>query len=133
MKNTTPIALVIIALFSLVPVGCSAPSTTESASSTPPATGDAHTDHDHGEHAHTGDDAKSDMEKMKSELAKLSPEDAASAEQQHMCPVSGEMLGAMGAPKKIYVNDRHVWICCDSCKDKLLASPKEYLDKLRSE
>jgi hypothetical protein len=73
------------------------------------------------------------MEKMKAELAKLSPEDAASAEKQHMCPVSGEMLGTMGAPQKIDVNGRNVWICCDGCKDQLLEKPDEYLAKLRQE
>lgn len=71
------------------------------------------------------------MGTMKAELAKLSPEDAAAAERQHMCPVSGEMLGTMGAPLKIDVKDQQVWICCDGCKDKLLASPDEYLAKLK--
>jgi hypothetical protein len=73
------------------------------------------------------------MEKMKAQLAKLSPEDAASAEKQHMCPVSGEMLGVMGAPQKVDVNGRNVWICCDGCKDQLLEKPDEYLAKLRQE
>ncbi len=40
---------------------------------------------------------------MKLELAKLSPEDAASAEMQHVCPVGREMLGAMGSPVKVDV------------------------------
>ena len=71
------------------------------------------------------------MEKMKAELAKLSPEDAASAEAQHMCPVSGEMLGSMGAPKKVDVNGTPVWICCESCRDSLLENPDEYLAKLK--
>ena len=71
------------------------------------------------------------MDKMKAELAKLSPEDAAAAQRQHMCPVSGEMLGTMGAPLKIDVKDQQVWICCEGCKDKLLASPDEYLAKLK--
>ena len=71
------------------------------------------------------------MNKMKAELAKLSPEDAAAAQRQHMCPVSGEMLGTMGAPLKIDVKDQQVWICCEGCKDKLLASPDEYLAKLK--
>ena len=90
-------------------------------------------DHSHAEHAHSGDDGRSAMEKMKKELAKLSPEDAASAERQHICPVSGEMLGMMGAPEKVEVNGQEVWICCDGCKDKLLASPDEYLAKLKKE
>ena len=39
----------------------------------------------------------------------------------------------MGAPKKIDVNGQQVWICCDGCKDTLLASPEEDLAKLKSE
>lgn len=73
------------------------------------------------------------MEKMKAELAKLSPEDAASAEKQHVCPVSGEMLGTMGAPQKIDVNGQMVWICCAGCKDQLLEQPGKFLAKLKKE
>ena len=79
------------------------------------------------------DASPSQMEQMQAELAKLSPEDAASAEKQHVCPVSGEMLGTMGAPLKIDVNGQQVWICCDGCKEKLLANPDEYLAKLNKE
>ena len=73
------------------------------------------------------------MEKMKAELAKLSPEDAASAEKQHFCPVSGEMLGSMGAPIKVDVKGESVWICCDGCKQKILDNPDEYLAKIHKE
>ena len=73
------------------------------------------------------------MEKMKAELAKLSPEDAAAAEKQHFCPVSDEMLGTMGAPQKVDVNGQMVWICCEGCEDRLLANPEEYLAKLKKE
>ena len=85
-----------------------------------------------GHHGHAGD-GQSDMEKMKAELAKLSPEDAASAEKQHVCPVSGKMLGTMGAPQKIDVKGQDVWICCAGCKDPLLEKPDEYLAKLKKE
>lgn len=74
-----------------------------------------------------------DMEKMKAELAKLSPEDAASAEKQHVCPVSGKMLGTMGPPQKMDVNGQQVWICCDGCTEILLKDPDEYLAKLKKE
>ena len=80
----------------------------------------------HGDHAHP-------MNQMKAEMAKLSLEDAKAVEQQHFCPVSGEMLGSMGAPQKVEVNGKQVWICCDSCQDKLLAHPDEYLAKLKKE
>jgi hypothetical protein len=80
-----------------------------------------------------GDHDATDMAKMKAELAKLSPEDAASAEKQRFCPVSDEMLGTMGPPLKIDVNGTPVWICCKGCREELLAEPDKYLAKLKSE
>ena len=67
----------------------------------------------------------SEMDKMRTELAKLSPADRASAEKQHVCPVTGKMLGTMGPPQKVEVNGRQVWICCAGCKDQLLKSNKK--------
>ncbi len=96
---------------------------------------DAHANHgDHGDHAAHDDGhahGQTDMEKMKASLANLSPEDAASAEKQHFCPVSGAMLGTMGVPKKVDVNGQQVWICCDECKGELMANPEKYLAKLK--
>lgn len=117
-------------------VGCS--SKAPESSPVPPAGQSAETDTEHashaeGTHANHGDVSQSAMEKMKAELAKLSPEDTASAEKQYVCPVSGEMLGAMGAPMKVEVNGQPIWICCDGCKNKLLANPDEYLAKLKQE
>jgi len=64
-------------------------------------------------------------------LAKLSAEDRALAEKQKVCPVSGEELGSMGPPIKLDVKGQPVFICCDGCRDKLLANPEEYLAKLQ--
>ncbi len=64
------------------------------------------------------------------EIAGFSEEDRESVIQQRICPVGGEMLGSMGAPEKVEVNDQIVWICCDGCRDKLLAEPEKYLAKL---
>ena len=86
-----------------------------------------HGDHDHGDGSHAG---KTDMEKMTEALAGFSEEDRKSAMKQHFCPVSGEMLGTMGEPEKVEVQGKQVWICCDGCKDKLLADPDKYLAKL---
>ena len=117
--------------------GCNSP---ESDLVTPPATpasdtADAQPDHDHGDHADHDHgnhaDADSPMAKMMPGLKELSPEDYKSAMAQHMCPVSGEMLGTMGAPEKVDVNGKSVWICCDGCKDKLLADPDKYLAKVK--
>jgi YHS domain-containing protein len=64
-------------------------------------------------------------------LAELTVEDRAQATKQKNCPVSGELLGSMGAPLKIDVKGQSVFICCEGCKDKLLATPDEYLAKLK--
>ena len=130
MKYVAPVSLMAVALFTFALSGCGSGSTAPAGSSTPAAE-EGHGDHDPSDHAQQNEDGgQTDMEKMKAELAKLSPEDAASAEKQHVCPVSDEMLGTMGAPIKVDVNGEQVWICCDGCKDTLLASPDEYLAKL---
>jgi len=87
----------------------------------PPATGGS------------AEQSDSDMKKMKVELAKLSPGDAASAEKQHICPVTDKMLGTMGAPQKVDVNGKQVWICCDGCREELLTNKDTYLVKLKKE
>ena len=87
----------------------------------------------HGAHAGQGETpgqgGQSDMEKMQSELQKLSPADRASAEKQHVCPVTGKMLGTMGPPQKIDVRGQQVWICCSGCRDELLNNAEKYLTK----
>ncbi|TWU22397.1 hypothetical protein Pla52o_34530 [Novipirellula galeiformis] len=117
--------------------GCNTPSAD---SVTPPATetsemGDDHVGHEHEDHDHAADDptidTNSPMAKMMPGLNELSAEDYKSAMAQHICPVTGKMLGTMGAPEKVDVNGNSVWICCDGCKDKLLADPEKYLAKLK--
>jgi hypothetical protein len=142
MKHIVPFSAFLA--ISLGLYGCSGRSASgppAQANSSPAAdSGAEHVDHAHGEHAHgdQGDNAssghtgQSDMDEMMSGLAKLSPEDRASAERQHVCPVSDEMLGMMGPPLKIDVNGQPVWICCPDCKDELLAHPDKYLAKLKA-
>jgi Cu(I)/Ag(I) efflux system membrane fusion protein len=126
MRRTLVFGTILLAVLTLAIYGCGSPSNDAEQTPSPPAgTSNAHGNHD--DHSHD------DMDTMKAELAKLSPEDAASAESQHLCPVSGEMLGTMGAPKKIDVNGRQVWICCEHCEEKLLANPDEYMAKLKKE
>jgi Cu(I)/Ag(I) efflux system membrane fusion protein len=124
MVRLIPSAAITFSVIALGFAGC--PSGANNQSEMPSATNTKH-DHVHGDH-----DA-SDMEKMKEELAKLSPEDAAAAEKQHFCPVSDEMLGTMGPPLKVNVNGTSVWICCEGCREDLLADPDKYLAKLKSE
>ncbi len=70
------------------------------------------------------------MAEMEAGLAKLSDADRASAEKQHICPVTGDMLGTMGVPIKLTVKDQVLWICCDGCKESVEADPDKYLAKL---
>lgn len=68
-------------------------------------------------------------------FAKLSPDDRALAEKQVICPVAGGPLGKMGVPPKVMVptadgGERPVFICCEGCREELLAEPEKYLAKL---
>jgi len=128
MKTLT-LVLLPIALFAVFISGCGSTSTKAPAAPAAPKNSKADKDHsEHGDHSKAG--KQTPMEKMKVELAKLSPADAAAAEKQHMCPVSGEMLGTMGVPKKIDVKGQSVWVCCDKCKKSFLEEPDKYLAKL---
>lgn len=49
---------------------------------------------------------------------------------QKICPVTGEPLGSMGAPVKVSVSGRAVFVCCKGCEKPLLRKPDEYLAKL---
>ena len=63
-------------------------------------------------------------------MAALGEADRTAALAQKVCPVSDEALGSMGTPIKVKVGDREVFICCESCRDGLLAEPEKYLAKL---
>ena len=126
----------VVAVLGIAMCGCtsSQPATTPSAPSDQDSdTRNENMDHDDDEdegHEHDGDVGVSDMDKMNEELAKLPEADRLAAEKQHMCPVSGEMLGAMGAPLRVAVKGRDVWLCCEGCKEKLLDNPNKYLAQL---
>lgn len=96
----------------------------------PPTTGDSALK----EHRTTGpkpaaEDA-AEAEKIKANLAALTATDRSIAEKQKICPVSGELLGAMGTPKKIQVAGHDVFICCPSCEEPLTNDPTKYLAKI---
>jgi hypothetical protein len=63
-------------------------------------------------------------------FAKLSETERAIARKQETCPVSGEPLGSMGAPYKVSVKGRDVFLCCEGCEDAVLKDPDTYLAKL---
>lgn len=51
-------------------------------------------------------------------LASLSGKDRLHATVQAICPVSGNVLGAMGTPMKVRVGKMDVFLCCESCKQE---------------
>jgi hypothetical protein len=63
-------------------------------------------------------------------LAELSPQDREHALKQKVCPVSGYVLGEMGAPIKLTVKGHDVFICCPSCEEPLMEDPDQYLAEL---
>lgn len=114
-------------VFTVALWGCGRGSTNP-VNSAPPSGADHH---DHADH-HDGDHAANEAADgdVAAAFATLSSADRALAEKQKICPVSGEALGAMGAPIKVDVNGQPVFICCEGCKEDLLAKPEEYLAKL---
>lgn len=66
-------------------------------------------------------------------MSKLSPADRRLAEQQRVCPVADMPLGSMGPPIKVIVEGHPVFICCEGCRERLLAEPTKYLAKLGTE
>jgi YHS domain-containing protein len=65
-------------------------------------------------------------------LAELSPEDRALAAKQKVCPVSGEMLGAMDKPVKVTIKGQTVFLCCPACESAIKKDPDKYLAKLKA-
>jgi hypothetical protein len=77
-----------------------------------------------------GRDAAEEAE-IRETLAKLSPADRALAEKQKFCAVLRDSrLGSMGAPIKLTVNGKTVFICCEGCQKKALANPEATLKAL---
>jgi multidrug efflux pump subunit AcrA (membrane-fusion protein) len=70
--------------------------------------------------------------KIKASLTQLSDEDRRLVEAQKFCPVLNTVLGSMGPPVKVMVEGEPVFLCCNGCKDKALASPKETLAKVQA-
>lgn len=60
--------------------------------------------------------------------ATLADADAIAA--QKKCLVMDEELGGMGAPQKVNLKGKSVYICCAGCAKKLLAEPDKYLAML---
>lgn len=63
-------------------------------------------------------------------FAKLAPADRELARRQKMCPVAEMPLGSMGVPIRVDVKGRPVFICCEGCREPLLAKPQKHLARL---
>jgi hypothetical protein len=112
--------------------GCGSSTTTKNTTSTTAATAHDKASREPGDNAIANHaESSAANAKITAAPAKLSAEDKTLAEKQEFCPVSGELLGTMGAPIKIDVKGQPVFICCDGCKEKLLSTPDEYLAKLK--
>ncbi|QDV26023.1 hypothetical protein [Aureliella helgolandensis] len=51
---------------------------------------------------------------------------------QATCPVNGKLLGSMGAPPKIMVGGKALFVCCAGCSSKVRSSPDQYFTKVYS-
>ena len=66
--------------------------------------------------------------KIKAALAKLSEADRKLAEAHRYCAAEPEnRLGSMGAPIKLEVGGKPVFLCCAGCREHALADPKATL------
>ncbi|MEZ6080198.1 MAG: hypothetical protein R3C56_32375 [Pirellulaceae bacterium] len=73
-------------------------------------------------------------EKLKdasAELAKLPPAERAAAEAQKYCAINNTgFLGSMGAPIKLEIDGKPVYLCCGGCTKKAQANPAATLAKV---
>lgn len=71
------------------------------------------------------------LSKATAGLAKVAPEDRALAESQKYCAVAeGSFLGGMGAPIKLVLDGKPVFLCCQGCVRKAQADPAATLTKV---
>jgi hypothetical protein len=65
---------------------------------------------------------------VEASFAALAPTDRGPARAQGFCAVMPESpLGSMGAPVKVEVGDKAVYLCCAGCRRKALANPEQTL------
>ncbi len=64
------------------------------------------------------------------EIAKLSKEERTAIEAQKYCAINTKgFLGSMGAPIKLTIEGKPVYLCCDGCTKKAQADPAGTLEK----
>lgn len=126
-RTSAIIAAMLLSPLAIALVGCGSSRTPKADQAKSAVAGGEHPDQNSGRSVEPG----ANDPKITAALAELSVEDRALAIAQKICPVSGELLGEMGAPVKIDVKGQPVFICCEGCKDKLLANADEYLAKIK--
>jgi len=62
--------------------------------------------------------------------APAASEDEKLIARQKFCPVTDEPLGSMGAPVKLIVDGRPLFICCKGCENAVRSNPKKYLARI---
>ena len=70
--------------------------------------------------------------KERAEIEQLADADQPLAIKQIICPVTEYKLGSMGVPRKVDVNGETIFICCEACRDEVVAEPAVHLTKLEN-
>jgi membrane fusion protein, copper/silver efflux system len=73
-----------------------------------------------------------DQQASTSDSLTIDPRDLEQIVRQGTCPVTDKTLGSMGAPLRIVVQGRTVFLCCAGCKPTIEAESAKYLAKLPS-
>lgn len=77
---------------------------------------------------HSHKTSKPDEAKIKAAISKLPEAERLAAAAQRYCPMMDTVrLGAMGAPIKVVINGKSVFLCCSGCKDEAIEHGKETL------
>jgi len=73
------------------------------------------------------------LAKASAAMAKMTPKDRFAAEAQKYCAVANKnFLGSMGAPIKLELNGKPVFLCCKGCVKKAKANPDAMLAKVEA-
>ncbi len=79
-------------------------------------------------HKHAAD--KPDEAKIKAAIAKLPEGDRAAAAAQRYCPMMDTVrIGAMGAPVKVMIDGKPVFLCCKGCQEDAVKNGKDTVVK----
>jgi hypothetical protein len=129
MKSRKTLGVTILIAFGgLIIAGCGTQKPVAPVASEDATGEEAH--HQHGDADHDHANTTHDNAEINPAMTKLSPADRKLAEEQKICPVSGEPLGSMGVPVKVTLEGRDVFVCCEGCVDELKQNFQTYAAKL---